>query len=60
MYDQSMFIPDSKHTLHTTLHSQRVYRGNSSETYVLKVVDDLFPFLGKSNMPIQELLDFSS
>ena len=42
-------------------HCQSVYHpGHSTVTALLKVVDDLFRSLGKSNIPVLALLDFSS
>ena len=53
------FLPTSTHNLYNTCQS--AYRpGHSTETALLKVVNDLFLSLNKGNISVLALLDFSS
>ena len=51
-------LPTSTHTVFITLQSAYC-PGHSTETALLKVVNDLFLSLNKGNMSILALLDFS-
>ena len=49
----------SSHNLYNTFQSA-YHPGHSTETALLRVVNDLFLSLNKGNMPVPVLLDFSS
>ena len=54
-----MYLPTSSHNLYNTYQSAYCL-GHSTETALLKVVNDLFHSLSKGNMSVLALLDFSS